>query len=180
MITFKTFLAELYKPNMNEVLKAINSMRSEFDKNQRGKSELTGLAKQYKFSKIGEGFYAIVYKHEQYPFVVKVWRPDEGFDTWLKFVIANQNNPYVPKVKGKPVRISGTNFKAIRLEYLHKSKMKDRDVEDVIVKLWQSNDKNMKNIVNYIKSTGRDDDLHSENIMQRANGEWVITDPLAW
>jgi len=168
---------------MNEILKAINSMPGHTFNSLRQietNTAITSLARKYKFTKIGEGFYAVVYKHENYPFVVKVWRQDEGFDMWLNFVLNNQNNPYVPKVKGKPVRITGTEYKAIRLEYLIHPKMREKHIHDVIEILWKSEDPNMKKIVRYLKSTGRDDDMHSENIMQRPNGQWVITDPLAW
>ncbi len=76
------------------------------------------FARSKGFTPIGSGGFANVFKSPKYPFVIKVFDSrDRGYQDWLKFCMSNQNNPYVPKVRGKIVR-AGSTMCVIRLEPL--------------------------------------------------------------
>ena len=56
-----------------------------------------------KIKKLGEGDFSQVFIHPSYPNVVvriSIEDGDDGYRQWLKFALANQNNPYVPKIYG--------------------------------------------------------------------------------
>lgn len=69
------------------------------------------------FVKLGGGAFGEVYEKEGYPWVFKVFHGDPAYLDFLRFAIAHQSNPHVPKIKGQPFRIDDNTY-AIRIEKL--------------------------------------------------------------
>jgi len=67
---------------------------------------------------MGEGAFGAVYEKEGYPWVFKVFHGDPAYLDFLRYAIAHQNNPHVPKFKGKPFKIDDKTY-AIRMEKLY-------------------------------------------------------------
>ena len=187
---------ELYKP------KEIDQYRQEVKSgeifpitiNKKSDNTVTNKLMKYGFQPIGDGAFSTVYKHQSYPYVLKVFVKEQGYFEWLKFCQANQNNPYIPKIKGKFVRVID-NVYAVRLENLKELDSHDKNMFDT---LFDEIDEGIYNYYDYIKSENGpnphlipiidflreyvDDtaelDLHQRNIMKRDNGQFVIIDPL--
>lgn len=68
---------------------------------------------------IGEGAYAGVFAKPDDPYVIKLFQQDPGYEKFLSYVLSNQQNPHVPRIKGKPVTIE-KYYKIVRLEKLSK------------------------------------------------------------
>lgn len=66
---------------------------------------------------IGSGYWAKVFTHPSKPYVLKIFMDDPYYLTYLKIMQANQKNPHVPKIIGRPVKITPT-VNAVRLEKL--------------------------------------------------------------
>lgn len=76
------------------------------------------FAKSKGFTPIGSGAFANVFTSPVYPFVIKIFDyRDKGYIDWLKFCFANQNNPYVPKIRGKVLKVKET-MRVLRMEHL--------------------------------------------------------------
>jgi hypothetical protein len=63
---------------------------------------------------VGHGYYAGVFAKPDDPYVIKIYDFDPGYEQYLKYVIANQTNPHVPKLRGRPVRL-GHSIKIDRM-----------------------------------------------------------------
>lgn len=116
------FLYELTKPQ--EIahvrdLKMTDKTRADSSNPGDSWAKITEYFKARGFSPIGAGAKATVYDHPRYPFVIKFFYKDSAYRTWLNFCKQNQQNPYVPKIKGAPTKIKGTDFYFVRLEKLH-------------------------------------------------------------
>lgn len=77
----------------------------------------------------GGGTYSMVYQHPNKPYVLKVFIDGVGlgpeiYKKWLNYVMNNQQNPHVPKLYGKPRKISDTAW-AIRMELLQSINVND-------------------------------------------------------
>ncbi len=77
--------------------------------------------RNYGFKPIGTGAKGTVFQKPGYPYVLKLFGDDNAYLAWLDFCRKHQGNPYVPKVKGKPIHIKD-GFYGIRLEQLSKGK----------------------------------------------------------
>lgn len=66
---------------------------------------------------VGHGYYAGVFAKPDDPYVIKVFDNDPGYEKYLKYVVANQTNPHVPKLRGRPVRFDGS-IRVVRMEKL--------------------------------------------------------------
>lgn len=71
----------------------------------------------YKKYELGSGLYASVYARPEDNFVLKIFTPDMGYKKYLDYMQNNRMNPYVPKLRGKPVKLPN-NFTMVRLEKL--------------------------------------------------------------
>lgn len=81
--------------------------------------ELDNIMRRHGFESIGVGAKGSVFAKQGYPYVLKVFGDDSAYLDWLNFCRQHQDNPYVPKIKGKPIHIT-EGFYAIRLERLLK------------------------------------------------------------
>lgn len=160
-------------------------------KNPAWKRSLVQAMKKYGFEMIGAGINGAVFKNPKYPFVLKIFREDRGFDEWLYFALSNQNNKFVPKLKGKPIRLNKI-FTAIRMEPLEPCPNADLVVSfiktfDELMERPSLNDprygkkdddQNLIKIVSFCKDFEPFVDMTAHNLMSRMNGEIVIIDPI--
>jgi hypothetical protein len=147
---------------------------------------------------IGHGQFSLVYGNPKFNYVLKIFTQDTpGSIEWLEYVVANQNNPFLPRVYGKMWRISHTAY-AVRMERLmpFKSKtdpvfakyidpeLQSRHWEEIFVEEntefleanWPDLASAFETILDLSQYNG-DDDLNLSNIMKRGNS-LVITDPV--
>lgn len=69
------------------------------------------------WEKLGGGANGIAFFNKKYQFVAKVFSKDEAFLDWMEFCKANQQNPYVPKIKN--VMKLGKYYFWVRMEKLY-------------------------------------------------------------
>jgi hypothetical protein len=165
-------------------------------KNPKWKKSLKDSMKKYGFELIGAGINGAVFKNPNYPFVLKIYRTDQGFDEWLYFCRTNKDNPYLPKIKGQPIVINKI-FTAVRLEPL--KELLASDIYEAYIflnklekleKLESSALKNKKEIIEksdnyylvkiikFLQNFEPFRDLSDHNLMRRENGDFVIIDPI--
>jgi hypothetical protein len=180
MLSFKAHLQELSKPKeIGDFKKAVSKFNTVDVRDQSWSMTLPAAMKKYGFSLLGSGKYASVYGNPKYDYVLKVFMKDSAYLKWIEFVQKNKGNPYVPKVKGKVVKITPT-FYAIRLEKLSKFTSGGQFMKDFSA--WQkdnsfkSSDQNIQDILDYFGKHKKLLDLHGENMMMRGN-QLVIIDP---
>ena len=155
---------------------------------------ITKVLGEYGFEKIGEGSYANVYSNPKYPYVLKVFRKDDGYIEWFNFCKKNQGNPLIPIIKGGLVKITEMFF-VVRLEKLEPFNSYNNSTKlnkMFIDKLFNRNstnpieitgNKHFDAVAEAIRKYETSDkfprftDLHSENVMERKNGQFVIIDP---
>lgn len=94
--------------------------RFAFDKADQRNIQLakfTDFLKSHGFTGLGMGAFGAVYEKPGYPWVFKIFTGDPAYKRYLDYVIRNQSNPYVPKIKGGIIRINQNTF-AVRMEKL--------------------------------------------------------------
>jgi len=74
---------------------------------------------------IGEGAYATVYSHPDYPYVIKIFNQNRNFLKYFMWAKQNQNNKHLPKIKGKFIKIDYDTY-AVRIEKL--TPIKDQNI----------------------------------------------------
>jgi hypothetical protein len=144
----------------------------------------------YQQYNIGSGYYAQVYARPQDNYVIKIFREDRGYTTFLNYVRKNANNPYVPKLKGKIIKLPN-NYSIVRLE-----KLKRMDIDlfkKIDYAVFNEHDKPLiaeieeqyPGLIEFIRSLMKiasDNnihyDLHRSNMMMRGDTP-VIIDPFA-
>lgn len=158
-------------------------------KNPAWKKNLIKVLGTYGFALVGAGVNGAVFQHPGYPFVLKVYRTDHGYDEWLYFCRTHPQNPHVPKVKGNTMRLNAI-FSCVRLEVLKPCQNNDlanefldpieratsgtyKETLDLIAK-----DPAAGEIAKYMRDWEGVSDLTPHNVMMRANGELVIIDPI--
>lgn len=144
------------------------------------------------FRMIGFGMHSHVYTKDNYPYVIKVFKRDVMYMRWLQFVMANQNNPYLPKVRGKVVRLTNDIY-AIRLEKLvpFKRAAQSRTNIDLVnmISTWQLSqyqpyesqgiDKDLMQVYEFLKRYRVHYDTGADNVMLRqSTNHIVLIDPL--
>lgn len=91
---------------------------NEWNEADRWIEQADAIAKKYGFTRYGKGEFAGVYGKPGYNFIIKLFAiEDHGFQEYLGFVRTHQSNPYVPKLKGKPVKVTPT-VAAVQMEKL--------------------------------------------------------------
>jgi hypothetical protein len=145
------------------------------------------------FTRLGEGAFAAVYEKPGYPWVFKVFHGDPAYLDFLQYALKHQNNPHVPRFKGRPFKITHNTY-AIRMEKLsHEFK----NIDDImnLINRWKSGpltaaqeeylrDVNMPQMIpllndlkNLAKARRHMLDIHKGNVMARGD-ILVIVDPL--
>lgn len=187
MITFKAYLTELRKiPHLTDFIKkhvTQDILRDDRDsllkrRELRKGQEILDLAAKSNFKKLGRGAYAIVFGNEKYPYAVKIYDlNDKGFAAWIKFVLAHQSNPYVPKIKGRPTTIPGSGHGFVRMEKLRE--ITDSEALAFKKKAYIDKDPHIAQILDFINKSGRHYDMTDNNLLVRPDGHVVVVDPLS-
>lgn len=141
---------------------------------------------------VGLGFYSSVLSRPDLNYVVKIFKDDYGYEEYLKYIVKYQNNPHVPKMRGKVLTV-GLRFKVVRLEkltpldpnnnfhsqiseniwnYLYLNKADNEPDREILEKQFPQ----IIPVLDYIMQYSRID-FHEGNIMFRGDVP-VITDPL--
>ena len=148
------------------------------------------------FKNVGSGVYASVFVSDNYPFALKVFKKESGYITWLKFCKANQNNPFIPKIRGNLVKIHDKIY-AVRMEILKPIKL--REMPELIIgnelnSLFYKHYLTQKSKIKHLEPTGNKHidsivdvfrqnvgmiDMHTDNMMKRDDDQIVIIDPFS-
>lgn len=179
------------KPHPNPLTKALTPRKTPVDTFIKSLEEKG-------FKKLGKGMYGYTLEHPSYPWVFKLFSRDDGYKLFLDYALTHQDNPYLPKIKGKYIKLTNDSY-VVRLEKL-KPIQNQPLVNNLEVLAGTTTDEKLKKkTIEYLKShypdilkilrdikkiankTGYEYyiDTHGENIMQRADGTPVITDPLS-
>lgn len=76
------------------------------------------------FKELGMGSFGATFTHPNYPWVFKLFYNDPAYFKFFEYARANQSNPFLPKIKGKYIKIQ-TGVYVIRLEKLRAIQMSD-------------------------------------------------------
>jgi hypothetical protein len=152
---------------------------------------------EHGFKKLGRGSFGLVFEKSDYPWVFKIFTTDSAYLSYVKWAIANQSNPNVPKFKGKLIKVNNDTY-AIRMEKLTEFKYSSyqighpmRRLHDLITayagvyNVGKDDLKWLKNtypgicaiVSQYKKNPDFKFDMHAGNIMMRGNIP-VIVDPI--
>lgn len=157
------------------------------------------------WKRIGKGAYGLVYEHPQFSYIFKIFYDDPDYFTYFNWARQHQNNPHVPKIKGKYIKINNKTY-AVRMEKLEplhgnydvikkyidpelqsKTKLNIANYSNVDklslytnLSFLKQNYPELYEVIDYVKSNFSliSQDLHGGNIMLR-DEVIVITDPVA-
>lgn len=173
MISFKQFITEIFgKPREIGTFKDFvsNKYKEVDSRDSSWQFTLPSLMSKYGFRPINSGKYGYVFGNPSYPYIIKVFMKDTAYLRWLNFAKEHQDNPYVPKIRGKVGRL-GSNFMFVRLE-----KLSGTGEESELYDAMDKGDHYAKQVVDFLEKNDHLLDMHGGNIMRR-NNQLVIIDP---
>ena len=148
---------------------------------------------KYNFTLIGEGINGAVFQNEKYPYVLKVYRRDAGYDEWVYFSKTHSANKHVPKFRGQIIYLN-ENFRAVRVEPLEPCSPVasyrfidevDKIQRSIMGKRFNERDEILKRfkpdlveVALFLNDWEGHSDLTQFNVMARKNGDVVIIDPI--
>lgn len=190
MIKFNTYLKELRNPLEIKKFKSnVSGIKAVDNRDHSWRGSLSDFMRKYDFNPVGSGKYGSVFVNKKYKYAVKVFMRDTAYLKFLNFCFSNKNNKYLPKFKGKVVKINNL-FMAVRMEKLvddSNSQTSDllnmcRDPEDFLdgysnYRSISKDDKDAIAICEYFSKNRKLLDIHGGNLMNRPNGDPVIIDP---
>lgn len=144
-------------------------------------SGLVAGMKKNGFNLLGSGKYGVVFGKPDYQYVIKIFMKDSAYLRWVKFALDNPNNPFVPKIRGKVVKITPV-FYGIRLEKLKPAIVWGTSEFFKEYSKWDNNNSykssnpDIQAVLDHFAENKKLIDLHSENVMNR-DGQIVIIDP---
>lgn len=106
---------ELYK-KASQLKPAKREWESDSFYDEKSMNEIADELKKGGWNPVGTGYYSMVFENPKYPYVLKVF-VDKDYSRWLNAIHKIQSNPYVPKIRGKSIRLN-SKAKAARLEKL--------------------------------------------------------------
>lgn len=170
--------------------------KQDYFKRQESLENFARSLKRHGFKLLGQGSFGITFEKPGYPWVIKVFTSDNPYKHFLDYVIAHQDNPHLPKIKGKFIKINDITF-AVRIEKLKSVKYDNpvvmaldkiigdpsdeginKSLRDWLRKKYPRMLEVLKDLRKSTKKMEFNWDTHDENVMQRADGTIVITDPL--
>jgi hypothetical protein len=144
------------------------------------------------WNRIGAGSFARVFEHPKYPLVLKIFTSkDKCYIKFLKYIQQNSTNPYLPKIRGKILKLN-RDFYAVRLEKLEPvdKRVWDNQYDPMFYDFAELNfnyekikarypkyKELWKTMVDIKKDTNCNLDIHSGNFMMRGN-QIVLIDPV--
>ncbi len=190
MINFLSEDLQDFRSFRNE-LKPLNDMSTTVHRD-KAFNLATILASKYGYKPVGKGAKATVFEKPGTNEVLKFFLQDSAYARWVKFCLANQGNPFIPKLRGK-IKTFQKPWYYIRMENLEpvyddsankllsviggmQMELDEYPLEDHMERakppasyLWP--------IANIFNRNEKILDLHDGNIMKRSNGQLVIVDP---
>ena len=86
---------------------------------------------------IGLGTYGRVFKRPNDNYVIKIFGEDYGYLAYLKYVLRNQSNPHVPKIRGKLIHpFKEKSLYVVRIEVLNDAETSEQRQLLRILKTW--------------------------------------------
>ena len=79
------------------------------------------------FKFINRGWFAQVFEHPSLPYVIKMFNNDPNYLKYFEWVRQNQDNPHVPQIRGKYIKIDENTY-AVRMEKLIPFTSNDQDL----------------------------------------------------
>ena len=168
--------------------KAFHTLRQVDSRDQSWMHSLPQFLNKYGFTISGSGKYSSVFVNEKYPYALKIFMKDAAFMKWLKFCKQNQDNPFVPKIRGGLVKITDFIF-AVRMEKLKSfyNYNKNDELNKLFMKVFiefdedekiiKTNNKHIDDIFVLFQRNKNLMDLHHENMMVDDAGQIKIIDP---
>lgn len=181
MKTFIQYLEELRNPKEIGIFRSkVKNIKQVDTRNSSWQITLPELFREYGFKELGSGKYGVVFENPKYPYIIKVFMKDAAYERWISFCLKNQSNPYIPKIRGKVIKINDM-FRAIRIEKLKFGNFYETDFYVDFQEFLRDNsylpiDVNRKQIFEHFKKNKNLLDLHGENVMFRGK-QLVIIDP---
>lgn len=189
-------LDEMKKPKEVGLFRTVNSHIKDVDiRKLHDPSYLISLnqfMEAHGFSLLGTGNYGTVYEHPGYNYIIKVFMRDTAYLTWVNYCMQHQDNPYLPKFRGRVIKITDI-FYAIRVEklqyVLHRTNTKQvldswvytlAKLKGEVVpegKEYLSTDGQLNQVLDFILQHPKLKDIHAGNVMTRGNSQLVIIDP---
>ena len=143
------------------------------------------------FKFIDSGSFGAVFERPGYPWIFKIFNRDPAYLHFVKYAMAHQGNPHMPRIKGI-IKINDDTY-AVRMERLSPIPLGTEPAMSLIRKIVNIDsygdlsdadaawiDKKFPGISAFFKSFPLQDfeyDLHLQNFMQRGN-TMVIVDPV--
>lgn len=155
--------------------------------------DFTKMLRQKGFSSLGSGTFASVFTHPGINYAIKIFSDDPAYMAYVRFALAHQDNPHVPKFRGKFMKIDDHHY-AVRMELLttidwDRAQQICRCIRAYVLRnsSWFDCEEEFEydpafaqvaqGIADIIKKNGFELDIHPGNIMTRGN-TFVVTDPL--
>lgn len=154
-------------------------------------SRFKDFLEQHGFKFIDRGSFGIVFERQGYPWVFKIFNKDPAYLHFLKYAMAHQGNPHMPKIKGV-IKINDDTY-AVRMERLSPIPLGTEPAMSLVRKIvgidsygdlsvddvaWI--DQKFPGISEFLKNFPLENfeyDLHLQNFMQRGK-TIVIVDPI--
>ncbi|PCJ96828.1 MAG: hypothetical protein COA52_01055 [Hyphomicrobiales bacterium] len=191
-MSFKSYLVELRNPPEIKKYKDTVSDFKRVDNRFDFRSGMPELFAKYAFKPIGSGKYAVVYENKKYPYIIKVFMKDTAYLKYLNWAKANQSNVFVPKIRGKVIKITDV-IMAVRLEKLEEksgfNKNYDSFIEAMLDPEWAiegkldltayitKHKKDLDKLALFISKNKKIADIHDGNILVRKDSTPVLIDP---
>lgn len=183
MKKFRDFITELNKPkDLGRLRGKLAHVKSVDTRDPSWMKSVVDVLGSHGFKKVGSGKYASVFINSKYKYALKVFMKDAAYQRWISFAIKNQGNRYVPKIRGRVVKITPMIY-AIRMEKL---KPYAGGASDPFMKAYAKfrkdpsyrtgTDSDIDAVLGHFQDNKRLLDLHGENMMMRGT-QLVIIDP---
>lgn len=144
---------------------------------------------------LGSGCFGTAFKRPGEDSIIKLWKDDPAYDTYLSFVLQNQSNPHVPKIIGRPVKLL-RRFNLMRMELLDNKKLFTLERKNIRYQIQEYLEvypyaeettlfeefPQLKPVLDFIRSAAGGTvviDVGTSNILWRKGDIPVITDPIA-
>lgn len=177
----------------SKIISELKGAKTHLDQPIKNIDDLHDYMVSLGFEFVGGGEFSLVFESPLTDAVVKVYN-DECYDEFVKFCFENLTNPFLPKFRGRGVRLRD-GARMIRIEKLLPLSINDcRGIQlltNLVKKggsgpheMWDFTPKQqmLYNTVEALYKSLRAPctmDIHSGNVMQRPNGQIVIIDPFA-
>ena len=170
----------------------------------KGYYELWSTLKNLGWSYLNEGCFSYVFYNPTKPYVLKLnFNEDIGFANYARF-ISDHPNRYFPRISdAKTLKVEDEEYEVYLIEKLyHYASEEGREYARIVKAIVTTPNRPIRQLFPYgapsfilenpeliealklirkfSRQTGYKVDLHSQNIMQRENGDMVITDPYSF